>query len=189
MTATAIPTRMLVLLGVILAAAAAFLVARPILLSSDDGSSSATPASTKPATTSSATTATPSEPAARPAAKPALVLVPGLPTRVAGKLHHSNVVVVSVYSATAAGDRNAVVAARKGAKDAGVAFAALNVLDESTALQLEPWIGMVSPPVVLVVRRPGSIVQRFDKHVDEKVVAQAALNARPGGAAKRAASK
>lgn len=183
---------MLVLLGVVLAAAAAFLVARPILLSGDESASTAAPASTKPATTSSATTSTPSEPAAKPAvtpAKPAIVLIPGLPTRVASKLQHSNVVVVSVYSATAAGDRNAVVAARKGAKDAGVSFAALNVLDEPTALQVEPWIGMVSPPVVLVVRRPGNIVRRFDKHVDEKVVAQAALNARPGGAAKRAASK
>jgi hypothetical protein len=178
---------MLVLLGVILAAAAAFLVARPILLS-DDSSSSTSPAPVATTPSTPASSPAPVKPATTPA-KPAVVLLPGLPARVAGKLQHSNVVVVSVYSATAAGDRSAVVAARKGAKDAGVAFAALNVLDEPTALQLEPWLGVVSSPVVLVVRRPGNIVLRFDKHVDEKVVAQAALNARPGGPAKHAASK
>ncbi len=177
MTATAIPTRMLLLLGLALAAAAAFLVARPLLLSDDDTASpapAAVPAPTKPA-------ATPSKPATSSTkTAPKLVLLPDVPSAVAKRLRFSKVVVVSAYAGTSKSDRAAVAQARAGAKDVGSGFVALNVLDERTARQLQPFAGTVSAPVVLVVRRPGKIVKRFETRVDSALVAQAARNAGAG---------
>lgn len=175
MTATQIPTRMLVILGVALAALAAFLVARPMLLSSDGGSDAA------PATSTPTAPLTPAKPAATSStatAAPKLVLLPGLPLKLANKLHHSRVVVVSIYTGTDAGDRAAVGAARRGAKEAGTGFTALNVLDEKTARQVQPFLGTASTPVLLVVTRPGKVVSKFTGHVDKTVVAQAATDAR-----------
>jgi hypothetical protein len=163
---------MLLLVGVAVLALAALFVARPILL--DDSGSDAAPATITPTTSSQ----TPATPAATP--KPAttkVVLLPGLPDKLAGRLRHSNVVVVSVYAGTDAGDRTAVGEARRGAKASGAGFAALNVLDEKIARQVQPFIGTASAPVVLVVKRPGKVVARFNGRVDETVVAQAATNA------------
>ena len=56
-----------------------------------------------------------SKPNSRPAPKPRLQLLPGLPPKVANKLRHSKVVVVSLYQGNAIGDRSAVVAAAAGA--------------------------------------------------------------------------
>ena len=172
-SALPIPTRMLVIVGVAIAALAALFVARPLLLD-DSGSSAASPAAVTPATT-------PAKPAAQaPAAKPTqprIVLLPGLPTKLENRLRHSRVVVMSVYAGTDAGDRAAVSAARRGARSSGAAFVAFNVLNESTARQVQPFIGTASPPVMFVVRRPGKVVARFDGNVDETVVAQAATNA------------
>ena len=173
MTATQIPTRMLLLVGVAVLALAALFVARPMLLD-DSSSSDATPASVSPTTT------TPSQPVPQQTAKPAkpkVVLLPGLPSKLAGRLQHSKVVVVSVYAGTDAGDRAAVAAARRGARTAGAGFAAFNVLDEKVAQQVQPFVGTASPPVLLVVRRPGKVVARFNGAVDETVAAQAATNA------------
>jgi len=171
-TAT-LPTRMLVILGVALAALAAFLVARPMLLDSGGSSSDGTSA------TPTALPLTPAKPAkaTSTAAQPKVVLVPGLPLKLATKLQHSRVVVVSIYTGTDPGDRAAVAAARRGAKQAGSGFTALNVLDEKTARQVQPFLGTTSTPVVLVVRRPGKVVSKFAGHVDKTVVAQAATNA------------
>jgi hypothetical protein len=169
---------MLLLVGVAVLALAALFVARPMLL--DDSSSDAAPASITPATTP----AKPATPAAKPT-QPKIVLLPGLPTKLASKLRHSNVVVVSVYAGTDAGDRAVVAAARRGARTSGAGFTALNVLDEKTAVQVQPFIGTASPPVLLVVKRPGKVVARFSGSVDETVVAQAATNA----GAKRGTSK
>jgi hypothetical protein len=164
---------MLVLVGVAVMALAALFVARPLLL--EDSGSDAAPASVTPATS----TATPSTPTSKPATRPAptLVLLPGLPDRVAARLRHSRVVVVSVYAGTDAGDRSAVGEARRGARQSGAGFTSLNVLDESVARQVQPFIGTASAPVVLVVKRPGKVVARFNGRVDETVVAQAATNA------------
>lgn len=172
-TATAIPTRMLVLLGVALAAGAAFLVARPLLLSGGDTATpapAATAAAPKPATT----------PAKAVSSKPKptrLVLLPDLPTPVAKQLRYSKVVVVSVYAGTSKTDRASVAQARAGARQVGAGFVPMNVLDENTARELQPFAGTASAPVVLVVKRPGKIVTRFDTRVDDALVAQAARNA------------
>jgi hypothetical protein len=178
-TATQIPTRMLLIVGVAVLALAALFVARPILL--EDSGSEATPA---PATTTPArTTPAPSTSTAK-ASQPKVVLLPGLPTRIANKLHQSRVVVVSVYAGTDAGDRAAVAEARRGAREAGVSFAALNVLDEKVAREVQPFLGTASPPVLVVVKRPGKIVARFNGSVDQTVVAQAATNAGAKGSKK-----
>jgi hypothetical protein len=176
---------MIVLLGAAILVAAAFFVARPILLESDD--SSTPPATTTPSSTStqgSTSTGTASTASPKPVI-PKVILLPGLPTRIAGKLQHSKVIVVSAYAGTSAIDRRAVAAARRGAKDAGTGFVALNVLDEKTARELQPFMGTDSAPVLLVVKRPGKIVNRFYGVVDDQVVAQAARNA----GAKKLASK
>ena len=167
-----IPTRMLVLLGVALLAAAAFLVARPLLLSDGDSTSSPTPpvsATTPKPATSPTTPATP--------AKPKVVLLAGLPRPIASKLRQDRVVVVSVYSGTSAGDRTAVALARTGAREAGAAFAKMNVLDETRARELQRFVGTVAAPTLLVVKRPGKVVTQIEGTVDPAVVAQAAHNA------------
>ena len=173
-SALPIPTRMLVIVGVAIAALAALFVARPLLLD-DSGSSAASPAAVTPATTTAPKPAA-QAPAAKPT-QPKIVLLPGLPTKLENRLRHSRVVVMSVYAGTDAGDRAAVSAARRGARSSGAAFVALNVLNESTARQVQPFIGTTSPPVMFVVKRPGKVVARFDGNVDETVVAQAATNA------------
>jgi hypothetical protein len=170
MTATLpVPTRVLALLGVLVLAALAFLVVRPLLSSDDGGTSPATVSITK------TTTATPK--ATTPATKPKIVLVDGLPNRVASKLRLSKVAVVSVYSGTASVDRAAVGEAKSGARAAGAAFARLNVLDENQAREVQSFAGTVDTPAVLIVRRPGKIVTRFEGLVDTAVVEQAAHNA------------
>ena len=181
MTATQIPTRMLLLIGVAVAALAALFVARPMLLNDDSGSD-ASPAAVAPAPI---TPAKPSPSQATPT-QPKVVLLPGLPSKLANKLKHSKVVVVSVYAGTDAGDRAAVAAARRGARASGAGFAALNVLSENVAREVQPFVGTASPPVLLVVRRPGKVIARFNGPVDETVVAQAATNAGArGGKPKR----
>jgi hypothetical protein len=168
---------MLLLVGVAVLALAALFVARPLLL--EDSGSDAAPTTITP-TTSGANPTTP------PTTKPAttkVVLLPGLPDKLAARLQHSNVVVVSVYAGTDAGDRSAVGEARRGAKASGAGFTSLNVLDEKIARQVQPFIGTASPPVVLVVKRPGKVVARFNGRVDETVVAQAATNAGARGGA------
>ncbi len=175
MTATLpIPTRLLLLIGVAALAGLAFLVARPLLLSDDSTSpNTAYPSTpTKPSTSAQ----TPAKPAA-----PKVHLLAGIPKPIASKLMHSRVVIVSVYAGTAEGDRAAVASARAGAKDAGVGFATVNVLDDKRAQELQAFAGTVNTPTMLVVKRPGRVITRLDGPVDAKLVAQAGLNARKNG--------
>ena len=109
-----------------------------------------------------------------------LVLLPGLPAQIASKLHYSKVVVVSLYTGTAAGDRASLAQARSGAREVGAGFAAVNVLDERQARAIAAFGGPVDSPAVLIVRRPGKIATQFTGSVDDKIVAQAAHNAGAG---------
>jgi hypothetical protein len=172
--------RLLAVLGLALAAAVAFLVARPVLLSSE---------TTEP--TPVVDSQTPSRPAVKTPAPPsrrtvAVKLLPGLPTAVARKLRFEKVVVVSVYSAKAPSDRNALAQARTGAREVDAGFVALNVLNERNARRFAAFVGVDETPTMLVVRRPGKIVSRIDGFVDSAIVAQAAQNA---GAGKKRSSK
>jgi hypothetical protein len=177
---------MLVLLGAVVAAAAAFLLARPLLLSDDDSGTSAPAATATPATP----TPTPAKPATSSTkTAPKLVLLPNVPKAVAKQLRYSKVVVVPVYSGTSKSDRAAVAQARRGARTAGAGFVPLNVLDENTARELQPFAGTASAPAVLIVKRPGKITIRFDTRVDDALVAQAARNAGATKASKAGTGK
>jgi hypothetical protein len=163
----------LALLGVAVLGLLALLVARPLLLGGTDESTTVSP--TAPAHVTPATTAP--KPAPVAPAVPAVKLLDGLPNAIAGRLRHSRVVVVSVYTGTSSTDRAALAEARAGAKASGAGFTALNVLDEKTARQLQAFAGAMGTPSALVIRRPGTIVGRFDTLVDSAVIAQAAHNA------------
>jgi hypothetical protein len=171
-------SRYLVVMGVALLAALMLLVARPLLLGDDAETAAPT---TPPAQTGS--TPTP-PPASRPAPKPTLVLLPGLPPKVANKLRYSKVVVVSLYQGNASADRAAVAAARAGARAAGAGFLAVNVLNEKSARAVQTFVGTTTTPTVVVVRRPGRTASRLEGAAasDGELVAQAAHNA---GAARR----
>lgn len=178
MTATLpVPTRYLIALGVVLLGAFALFVARPLVLG-DDGSTG----TTTPPVASVATTAKASSAAKAAASKPKIVLLPTLPKPVASKLRRAPVAIVSVYTGTSASDRASLRQAKAGARAAGAQFVKLNVLDEDTARAVQTFAGTMSTPTVLVVRRPGTIVKRFEGPVERAIVRQAAHNA---GARKR----
>jgi hypothetical protein len=166
--------RYLAVIGAAVLLAGLFVVARPLL-----GGGSETATVTPPAPTSSAP-----KPSSRPAPKPALVLLPGLPPKVANKLRYSSVVVVSLYQGNAVADRSAVVAAAGGARQAGAGFLPVNVLNEKSARAVQTFVGTTTTPTVVVVRRPGRIVSRLEGAAssDGQLVAQAAHNA---GASRR----
>jgi hypothetical protein len=172
-TTVSLPSpRYLAVIGAAILLAALFLVARPLL----GGGSEAAPIVTPPAPTSP--TSKPTTP--RPAPKPRLQLLPGLPAKVANKLRHSKVVVVSLYQGNAVGDRSAVVAAATGAKGARAGFLPVNVQNEQSARAVQTFVGASTTPTIVVVTRPGRIVTRLEGAAasDGQLVAQAALNAR-----------
>jgi hypothetical protein len=164
-------TRYLAVIGAAILLAGLFLVARPLL-----GGSDAAPVVTPPAPTSP--TSKPTTP--RVAPKPRLQLLAGLPPKVANKLRHSKVVVVSLYQGNAVGDRTAVVAAAAGARGARAGFLPVNVLNEQSARAVQTFVGASTTPTVVVVTRPGRIVTRLEGAAasDAQLVAQAAQNAR-----------
>lgn len=185
-----IPNRLLVLLGVAVLALVGLLVARPLVLGGSDDSAApvvATPAPVQPTTATPATPATPVTPA-KPA-KPKVELLPGIPHAIASKLMQSRVAVVSIYSGTGPADRASVAQAKAGARAAGVAFTSLNVLNERLAGQVQKFGGTMTTPTVLVVKRPGTIIAKFEMTVDSALVEQAAHNARGGHAMQPSAAK
>jgi hypothetical protein len=165
------PIRILAVVGVLAAIGlGAFMFLHNRSSSSNDTASSTTP--------STQTASTPAAVHAAVAAKPKIVLLPGLPTKVARALRHSKVVVVSVYANGATGDKLALSQARAGAKAVHAAFVSVNVASEKIAKGLGEFAGTTTaPPAVLVVKRPGRIVNRFDGFADKQVVAQAAHDA------------
>jgi hypothetical protein len=171
MTTTS-PTRFLVFAGVAAAALAGFLfVLRPMLL--DDEATTSAPAAT-PAQQA------PSKSTRARAAASKVQLNAGLPAPLAKQLRYSNVVVVTLFTPKAGADRQALVQARAGARSSGAGFVALNVTRERLAQQLSRFAGATTSPSTLVVKRPGTIVNRLDGNPDRQMVAQAAQNAGAG---------
>jgi len=171
------PIRILALVGVVAALGLGVFVFMNKSSSSDDSAApAAIPAANASRTQAAAQhSATSSRTAA---AKPKIVLLPGLPTGVAHKLQFSRVVVVSLFSRGGNGDKAAVAQARAGAKSAHAAFLPVNDADERTARRFGAFVGTTTaPPAVLVVKRPGKITNRFDGFTDSDIVAQAATNA------------
>lgn len=169
-----VPRAALIGIAVLIAAFAALMVVRAGVIggSSTDSTPIALPSPSSPVT--------PAKPVPTAPTKTTVVLLPGLPAQIASKLRYSKVVVVSLYTGTAAGDRAAVAVARSGARDVGAGFTAINVLDEKQARAVAAFGAPVDSPAVLVVRRPGKIVTQFTGLVDGKIVAQAAHNAGAG---------
>lgn len=173
------PARYLAVMGVALLAAILLLVARPMLLGGGGETVGSTPSPTAPQPTPQPT---------KPVQQPRVVLLPGLPAKVANRLRHSKVVVVSLYQGSSAADRSAVGVAKAGARSVGAGFLAVNVLNEASARAVQTFVGTTSTPTVVVVRRPGRIVSRLEGAAssDSELVAQAAHNA---GATKRRAGR
>jgi hypothetical protein len=168
-------TRYLAVIGAAILLAGFFVVARPMLTGGTEAATPVTPpAPTRPAPT----------PTTRPTPKPTVVLLPGLPPKVANRLRYSKVVVVSLYQGNAGSDRSAVGAAAAGARQAGAGFLPVNVLNEKSARAVQAYVGTTTTPTVVVVRRPGRIVTRLESAAsgDQQLVAQAAHNA---GASRR----
>lgn len=114
-------------------------------------------------------------PTPRPAPpKPALHLDPRLPAPLHRALEHSRTVVAVLYAPHVAADSPVLAAARHGARDARVGFAALDVSRNAVASKLATWLPDAADPAVLVVRRPGNVVTELDGWSDRTMVAQAA---------------
>ena len=172
-TTNRIPRAGLIALVALVAAFAVLMVVRLGVLG---GADSIVPSVTTPPKTA-VTPATKSATPGTPAARPAVVLLPDLPAQIASKLRYSKVVVVSIYVAPAAGDRAAAAEMRRGARAAGAGFAAVNVANDKNAAAMAKFVGPVSSPTMLVVRRPGRIVTQIPGAVEAAVVTQAAYNA------------
>ena len=118
----------------------------------------------------------PSHPSApRPTTTPRVVLLPNLPAQVAHKLRYSRVVVVSLYATPA--DRATVARIRVGARKSGAGFTAISLTNEKSARSVSAFAGEASSPTVLIVKRPGKIINRFPGTVDAVVISQAAHDA------------
>jgi len=172
------PVRLLAIVGVVA------IVGLGLLLFAHNRSASSSSGSTPSITRTHTPTATHVTPTSKPAAKPTrpkVVLLPGLPRPVAHALRNSKVVVVVLFAHGATGDGSAVDQARTGAKSAHTGFVAVNVANERIARTMGTFAGgTTSPPAVLIVKRPGKIVNQFSGYADSEIIAQAALNARTG---------
>ncbi|TML56665.1 MAG: hypothetical protein E6G22_16850 [Actinobacteria bacterium] len=109
-------------------------------------------------------------------AKP-VVLLPGLPPEVAAALRKHELVVVSLFDPQARVDQISLAEASAGAKAARAGFVPLDVLRQRQAGALMRQLGVLPDPAVLVYRRPGDLVARFDGFADRDTVAQAVANA------------
>ena len=167
-----IPRTGLIALIALVAAFALLMIVRSGVVGGSDGGAVQVTTPPKTAVTPSTAATVPKTPA-----KPAVVLLPGLPAPIASKLRYSKVVVVSVYVSPAVSDRASVRQARTGARAAGAGFTAVNVANDKNARAMASFLGPVSSPTLLVVRRPGKIVTQISGPVEAAVVTQAAHNA------------
>lgn len=126
----------------------------------------------------------------RPAAKPSThrgnLVDARLPAQLQWALAQHRVVVVSLYDPSSDVDAISVAEAQAGARDAGVGFLLVSVLDDKVAGRLTallPGGGLLPDPGVLVYRAPGTLAYRFDGFTDRDAVAQAAANAKAGDSA------
>ena len=114
--------------------------------------------------------------AAKPAA-PAIALLPGLPSKLTHALRKHDLVVLTLFDPQSQVDGITVAEASAGAEVSHAGFVPLSVLDQHEAGPLVRELGVLPDPAVLVYRRPGKLVARFDGFVDRDTVAQAAASA------------
>jgi hypothetical protein len=133
----------------------------------------------------------PVKPRAKPKATPKkaapkpVVLLPGLAPEVAAALRTHVVVVVSLFDPQARVDQISLAEASAGAKTADAGFVPLDVLRQGQGGPLVKLLGVLPDPAVLIYRRPGDLVARFDGFADRDTVAQAVVNAMPAALAER----
>src|SRR5438105_4336084 len=152
----------------------------------------ASPTTAKPAVKEAAakTRATARPAAAKPVARKApIVTANGLPLALVTALDRHPVVVVALYDPQARVDGISLREASAGAAASQAGFVPLNVLDAAQAGPLMKLLGVLPDPAVLVYRRPGDLVARFDGFADRDTVAQAVTNVTPNGLARQAASE
>jgi hypothetical protein len=130
-----------------------------------------------------------SKPKPKPASKPAVAVLPGLPSSLAQALRKHDLVVVGLFDPQARVDRITLAEASAAAEVTQAGFLPLNVLDQRQAGPLVRQLGVLSDPAVLVYRRPGKLVARFDGFADRDTVAQAVTNAAPAELARQAAEQ
>lgn len=117
---------------------------------------------------------------AEPAAVPS-VDDDGLPMSVSAALRRSEVVVVALFAPGGSVDNLALAEARAGAREAGAAFVAVNVLEKTQGIAIARLLGVTESPATLVYRSPAALAFRFDGFADLDTVAQAATDARALG--------
>jgi len=124
---------------------------------------------------------TPAKTAARPAVAPKapIVTANGLPLVLVAALQRHEVVVVALLDPQSRVDGISFFEALAGAAAAHAGFVPLNVLDARQAGPLMKLLGVLPDPAVLIYRRPGDLVARFDGFVDRDTVAQAVTNVTP----------
>jgi hypothetical protein len=158
-------TRLLALVGVIVAAAGA---AAMLMLSGSHNSTgrAALPPSLLNRPANASRTPGPTNPAT----------ASDLPASISSQLSAGRVVVVSLYTPKAAIDATAMKEAAAGAAIANAAFLAVDV-NGSDVDALNRRYGVIQDPAVLVLRPPGDLIVRIDGFADRDTVAQAAANA------------
>ena len=104
-------------------------------------------------------------------------LLPGLTPEIAAALRRHDIVVVSLFDPHARVDQISLAEASAGARAARAGFVPLDVLRQGQGGPLVKQLGVLPDPAVLVYRRPGDLVARFDGFADRDTVAQAVVNA------------
>ena len=118
---------------------------------------------------------------AAPRIKPvvARAIAAGLPRSIADALGANKIVVAVLYSPAAEVDRLVLEEATAGAASAKAGLVAVDVTleGESDATLLARKLGILDSPAVLVFGPKATLTTRIEGFADERIVAQAALNA------------
>jgi hypothetical protein len=115
----------------------------------------------------------PAPPLPKAPAAPRLPESPAAPAAVARALASGPVAVVALYAPGVGLDAQALAEARRGAAEAGAAFAAVSVADEPSARWVVATFDGTADPAVLVFRR-GRLATTLAGYADAEIVAQAA---------------
>lgn len=122
-----------------------------------------------------------------PAPPPARVKVvrpavnPLLPGKIRAALERHPLVVVVTFDPHVKVDGLTVTEARAGAAGGGAGFVAVSLLDDHVAGRLTALLpsGQLLPtPGILVYKRPGTVVFRYDGYLDRAAIAQAVADAK-----------
>jgi hypothetical protein len=170
-------TRLVAILAVIVVAAGGFLVVTHH--TSQPSTASSTPSATTPVHTKT-TPSSPSKAHARAATASvtSVAIQHGMPIPVARALAKNRVVVVSLFAPHSEVDQIANNEAQAGARAANAGFVAIDAYLQRPGTAALRKLGVVTTPVVLVVKRPYLI--SFESHgfADSGVVQQAVADAR-----------